>query len=171
MSGSKDDQRFEIVDSPDVAAGVLLYPDGQCRILTNRDDSSIASALYRAAEQLDRESIRVEPKTECEPAGANPGGLFASSESTVLTVVLNYDGNCRVLTNRSNRWAAIHLRRVAESLCADTDSVRVCQVCGCTDDNACDTPAGPCAWWVTYDDNTGVCTACQDVEASGQGLL
>lgn len=166
MSGSKDDQRFEIVDSQDAAAGVLLYPDGQCRILVNRGDRWIADTLYRAADLLDRGAIPAEPKTECEPREANPGGLFASSETTVLTAVLYDDGRCRVLTNRSSRWAAKHLRRVAESLGVDTDSVRICQLCGCTDDKACDTPTGPCAWWVTYDDNTGVCTACQQTASS-----
>jgi hypothetical protein len=38
---------------------------------------------------------------------------------------------------------------------------RECQSCGCTDYAACDTITGPCAWRTTYDNNTGICTACQ----------
>ncbi|BBN50845.1 hypothetical protein [Mycobacterium avium] len=37
---------------------------------------------------------------------------------------------------------------------------RICRGCGCTEGAACDTLTGPCAWAVTFDDNTGVCTAC-----------
>ncbi|WP_236723792.1 MULTISPECIES: hypothetical protein [Mycobacterium] len=37
---------------------------------------------------------------------------------------------------------------------------RVCRGCGCDDYAACDTMHGPCAWLHTYDDNTGICTAC-----------
>ena len=37
---------------------------------------------------------------------------------------------------------------------------RVCRGCGCTDDDACLTGAGPCGWAAVYDDDTGVCTAC-----------
>lgn len=37
---------------------------------------------------------------------------------------------------------------------------RRCRACGCTDYAACDTIFGPCAWQATYDDNTGICTAC-----------
>lgn len=37
---------------------------------------------------------------------------------------------------------------------------RICRHCGCTDSRACETITGPCAWIVTYDDNTGVCTGC-----------
>jgi hypothetical protein len=37
---------------------------------------------------------------------------------------------------------------------------RVCRGCGCTDNAACDTAVGPCAWVETYDDNTGICTGC-----------
>lgn len=39
---------------------------------------------------------------------------------------------------------------------------RVCRVCGCTDVAACETAFGPCAWRETYDDNTGICTACPE---------
>ncbi|MEW2484144.1 hypothetical protein AB0876_31620 [Mycobacterium sp. NPDC049093] len=38
---------------------------------------------------------------------------------------------------------------------------RVCRQCGCTEYSACDHPIfGPCGWLHTYDDNTGICTAC-----------
>lgn len=37
---------------------------------------------------------------------------------------------------------------------------RVCRACGCTDFAACDTTTGPCAWRHTFDDNTGICSAC-----------
>ena len=37
---------------------------------------------------------------------------------------------------------------------------RVCRGCGCTDDAACITALGPCAWAETFDDNSGVCTGC-----------
>lgn len=37
---------------------------------------------------------------------------------------------------------------------------RRCKGCGCTDSAACNTIIGPCAWRVTYEDNTGICTAC-----------
>lgn len=37
---------------------------------------------------------------------------------------------------------------------------RICRGCGCTEYSACDTLSGPCAWWSTYDDNTGLCTSC-----------
>lgn len=47
---------------------------------------------------------------------------------------------------------------------------RVCRVCGCTDSEACDTVLGPCAWAVTYDDHTGICTAC-DVDFVDAGVL
>lgn len=38
---------------------------------------------------------------------------------------------------------------------------RQCRICGCNDHEACNTITGPCAWRVTYDDNTGICTACR----------
>lgn len=38
---------------------------------------------------------------------------------------------------------------------------RECRGCGCTDYAACETLHGPCAWQVTYADNTGICTACR----------
>lgn len=38
---------------------------------------------------------------------------------------------------------------------------RECRGCGCTEYAACDTLHGPCAWQVTYDDNTGICTTCR----------
>lgn len=37
---------------------------------------------------------------------------------------------------------------------------RVCRGCGCTDNSACDTPLGPCSWRTSFDDNTGICSAC-----------
>lgn len=37
---------------------------------------------------------------------------------------------------------------------------RVCRVCGCTDYDACETICGPCAWRVSFADNTGICTGC-----------
>lgn len=37
---------------------------------------------------------------------------------------------------------------------------RVCRRCGCTDNAACLTAVGPCAWTVKYADNTGICSAC-----------
>lgn len=37
---------------------------------------------------------------------------------------------------------------------------RECRACGCTDYAACETLLGPCAWQLTYDDQTGICTAC-----------
>lgn len=37
---------------------------------------------------------------------------------------------------------------------------RVCRGCGCTDDSACVTDHGPCAWKARYADNTGICSAC-----------
>lgn len=37
---------------------------------------------------------------------------------------------------------------------------RVCRGCGCTDDCACITDDGPCAWKARYADNTGMCSAC-----------
>jgi hypothetical protein len=45
---------------------------------------------------------------------------------------------------------------------------RVCRGCGCTDYSACDTLVGPCAWLLTYDDNTGICSACPS-EMNGVG--
>lgn len=33
--------------------------------------------------------------------------------------------------------------------------VRACKICGCTDEEACVTPSGPCMW--VYDD---LCSAC-----------
>lgn len=39
---------------------------------------------------------------------------------------------------------------------------RVCRVCACTDSHACITTNGPCAWAANYDDNTGICTACDE---------
>lgn len=43
---------------------------------------------------------------------------------------------------------------------------RRCRNCGCTDYAACDTIVGPCAWLATFDDNTGICTACADSPTS-----
>lgn len=40
---------------------------------------------------------------------------------------------------------------------------RICRCCGCTDYSACDTRTGPCSWLHTYDDNTGICSACPSV--------
>lgn len=37
---------------------------------------------------------------------------------------------------------------------------RECRRCGCTDNSACDTLLGPCSWRTTFDDNTGICSAC-----------
>ncbi|WP_242528643.1 hypothetical protein [Mycobacteroides abscessus] len=37
---------------------------------------------------------------------------------------------------------------------------RMCRECGCTEYAACDGPTGPCSWWTTYVDNTGICTVC-----------
>lgn len=38
---------------------------------------------------------------------------------------------------------------------------RVCRQCGCTEYAACVHPIfGPCGWARTYDDNSGICTAC-----------
>lgn len=37
---------------------------------------------------------------------------------------------------------------------------RICRGCGCTEYAACDTLSGPCAWTLTFDDNTGICTSC-----------
>lgn len=37
---------------------------------------------------------------------------------------------------------------------------RVCRRCGCTDDDACLTALGPCAWLTVFNGETGVCTAC-----------
>lgn len=45
---------------------------------------------------------------------------------------------------------------------APTTGDRLCRVCACTDSQACATPTGPCAWAAKYDDNTGVCTACDE---------
>lgn len=36
----------------------------------------------------------------------------------------------------------------------------MCRLCNCTDSAACDTAFGPCAWFVTFGDNTGICTGC-----------
>lgn len=45
---------------------------------------------------------------------------------------------------------------------------RVCRGCRCTDYSACETLAGPCAWLHTYDDNTGICSACpSDMKSVG----
>lgn len=44
---------------------------------------------------------------------------------------------------------------------------RECRSCRCTDFAACDTITGPCAWRITYDDNTGICTACQLSDGTG----
>lgn len=41
---------------------------------------------------------------------------------------------------------------------------RICRDCGCTDYAACTTPHGPCAWSLTYDDHTGICTSCRRPE-------
>lgn len=38
---------------------------------------------------------------------------------------------------------------------------RRCRGCGCTDSVACETITGPCAWQITYGDNTGICTGCK----------
>lgn len=37
---------------------------------------------------------------------------------------------------------------------------RVCRNCGCNDYAACGTLQGPCAWLRTFEDGTGICTAC-----------
>ncbi len=47
---------------------------------------------------------------------------------------------------------------------------RECRVCGCTDYSACDTISGPCAWKITYDDDTGICTACRAPASSAKVL-
>ena len=39
---------------------------------------------------------------------------------------------------------------------------RACRVCGCTDDDACVTAAGACAWA-----EADLCTACRDLRAAG----
>lgn len=44
---------------------------------------------------------------------------------------------------------------------------RECRSCGCTDYQACDTMHGPCGWQATYDDHSGICTACQPGRAPG----
>ncbi|WP_261779317.1 hypothetical protein [Rhodococcus erythropolis] len=46
---------------------------------------------------------------------------------------------------------------------------RECRGCGCTDYQACDTLHGPCAWQATYDDHTGICTACRLPENGPNG--
>lgn len=43
---------------------------------------------------------------------------------------------------------------------------RQCRSCCCTDFAACDTVTGPCAWRITYDDGTGICTACPPTNGS-----
>lgn len=73
----------------------------------------------------------------------------------------------RRLAERNEVFRAVE----AERLSALTPQVRAahsrgslgdrrCRVCGCTDSAACDTITGPCAWRITYDDGTGICTAC-----------
>ena len=44
---------------------------------------------------------------------------------------------------------------------------RVCRGCGCTDDDACLTALGPCAWLTVFDGGPGVCTACSNVVRDG----
>lgn len=58
-------------------------------------------------------------------------------------------------------------RSTHQGVSADTEVTRiewayprVCRQCGCTEHTACETITGPCAWQATYDDNTGICTAC-----------
>lgn len=58
-------------------------------------------------------------------------------------------------------------RDTHRGITADTEITRIewayprrCRECGCTDHNACDTLTGPCAWHTTFDDNSGLCTAC-----------
>jgi hypothetical protein len=38
---------------------------------------------------------------------------------------------------------------------------RICRQCGCTEYSECETHTGPRTWQATYDDNTGICTACR----------
>lgn len=48
-----------------------------------------------------------------------------------------------------------------------------CRGCGCTDDNACITEHGPCAWvLLDVETLTGVCSACaQDVDWDPEALM
>lgn len=57
---------------------------------------------------------------------------------------------------------------------ADTDVTRIewrypqlCRSCGCTEYQACETLFGPCAWASTFDDNTGLCSACPPLGEGG----
>ncbi|MEN4464454.1 hypothetical protein VXE65_20785 [Mycolicibacterium conceptionense] len=45
---------------------------------------------------------------------------------------------------------------------------RLCRQCRCTEYAACTTITGPCSWRTTYDDNTGICTACTAAATTGQ---
>lgn len=62
------------------------------------------------------------------------------------------------LRNRSGRRC--QSCKDGQASASGTIGDRVCRHCGCTDSRACETITGPCAWIVTYDDNTGVCTGC-----------
>jgi hypothetical protein len=49
----------------------------------------------------------------------------------------------------------------AELLDRVIEQSRICRGCGCTDDRACITPAGPCAWvLMDVEIPTGVCSVC-----------
>jgi hypothetical protein len=41
---------------------------------------------------------------------------------------------------------------------------RTCRGCGCDDNHACVTDAGPCSWaLLDVDDDTGICSACAEI--------
>jgi hypothetical protein len=117
MSGSLDGRRVDIVDGQDAAMGVLIYPDGQCRLFTNLTDFEMSVNLRSLADSLDGGLVMVEPcAADGETEDAPGGKQFVSSRAALLTVVLYRDGRRRVLSSRGGAWAAVHLRRVADSL-------------------------------------------------------
>jgi hypothetical protein len=115
MSGSLDQFRVELVDHRDVDAGVLLYEDGDCRILTNRSYRWVAAELRDLSDSLDVGLTTVEPTTVRGDV-EEPGAQFASSDAAILTVVIYTNGARRVLTNRGQARSAVLLRRIASTL-------------------------------------------------------
>lgn len=89
--------------------------------------------------------------------GGELEGLVVYEGGEILAGDMDFGG-----PEGARRWAAALLSAAVVSEEA-TRSLgdRQCRVCGCTDSAACQTITGPCAWRVTYADDTGICTACQ----------
>lgn len=87
--------------------------------------------------------------------GGDLEGVVVYEDGEILAGDIDFGG-----PQGARRWAAALLSAAEVSESAAGPAGRRCRTCGCTKSAACDTITGPCAWKITYDDETGICTAC-----------